>query len=135
MAGGFIYLDNETISQWPEPNFVNPKLRGWLLAYSIPITVLTSAIVFSRLWSQAKKSTDGLGIDDALCSIGWVRQTLKQRRYTLIFIQIFSVFLTIAIAVGDQHFGFERHIWDVPRMQYNGAAFVRTSKHSIWPLH
>ncbi|KAF1848224.1 uncharacterized protein K460DRAFT_403519 [Cucurbitaria berberidis CBS 394.84] len=108
MAGGFIHLDEKTISQWPEPNIIDPKSRTWLPAYSITLIVLTSVTVFGRILSQAKKRMHGFDIGDVLCVIGW----------------IFSVFVTATVLVGIQHYGFDRHMWDVPRTLYNRAALI-----------
>lgn len=77
MAGDFLHLDETTITHWPEADLTHPDSRNWFPAYSITLLLLTSAVVFARFLSQAKKSTTGLGVDDLLALIGWVHATLE----------------------------------------------------------
>ncbi|OAL44992.1 hypothetical protein IQ07DRAFT_228719 [Pyrenochaeta sp. DS3sAY3a] len=109
MAGDFLHLDEATITNWPEANFSHPSSRDWYPAYSITLLLLTSAVVFARLLSQATRSTAGLGIDDLLALIGWV----------------FSLLLSITSLLGTQHHGFNRHLWDVSHTSYNSAALIQ----------
>ncbi|KAF2687902.1 hypothetical protein K458DRAFT_485078 [Lentithecium fluviatile CBS 122367] len=109
MAGDFPNLDSSTISQWPQPNLVDPIMRSWLSIYSITLTVITTLIVSARLWTQVRNSAFGFGLDDAFISGAWM----------------FSILLGALCLLGTINYGFDKHIWDVPSTLYSGAALIQ----------
>src|SRR5262245_12141762 len=72
MAGDFPNLDIDTLAQWPESNQAALVTRPWFPAYSITLTVVATVIFISRIWAQARKNNDGLGIDDLIICSAWV---------------------------------------------------------------
>jgi len=73
MAGDFPNLDLTTILHWHEPNLLDPPRRPWFPIYSIILTVLTALLLGGRIWAQARKSIDGVRLDDVLACSAWVR--------------------------------------------------------------
>lgn len=76
MAGDFPNLSTATTLQWPKPNNIDPTTRGWFPPYAITLAALATAVMVARLRAQVKKSTFGLGIDDLLACLAWVRLSL-----------------------------------------------------------
>ena len=57
-------LTPEQLAQWPEPNYVDPVERKWLLAVQISTYSVATFITFIRLFMRAHSWAGGLGLDD-----------------------------------------------------------------------
>jgi hypothetical protein len=81
MAGGFLHLDSSTISQWPEPNQVNPEIRSrhLFLAFAIVSTAFTVIAIFTRFITNLRR-TNRIRLDDIILMISWVRIALASSR-------------------------------------------------------
>ncbi|KAF2877873.1 hypothetical protein BDV95DRAFT_556214 [Massariosphaeria phaeospora] len=108
MGGDFPNLTLEILSQWPIRNALDPVTRSWFPAYGATLTIVATLVVAARIWSQFKRSTHGLGIDDAVAFAAWT----------------FAVLFTTACLIGVLEFGFDRHLWDVSSTLHSRAALV-----------
>ncbi|KAF1834828.1 hypothetical protein BDW02DRAFT_319281 [Decorospora gaudefroyi] len=109
MAGDFLHLDIATIAQWPNSSSTYLASRGWFPVYCATLSVFSSAIVFTRIYLQLRKRSVGFVAEYTLVITGW----------------IFGVVLAVVCTLGTQHYGFDRHIWDVPPILYNSAALIQ----------
>ncbi|KAF2001441.1 hypothetical protein P154DRAFT_619451 [Amniculicola lignicola CBS 123094] len=109
MGGDFPNLSAETMAQWPSPNTTDPITRGWLPPYAISLAALSTVAVFARLWSQLRKTADGLRLDDWLAFVAW----------------IFAISFTVVCMTGIFAYGFDRHMWDVPSEYHSRAALTQ----------
>jgi hypothetical protein len=83
MGGDFPNLSAETMAQWPSPNTTDPITRGWLPPYAISLAALSTVALFARLWSQLRKTADGLRLDDWLAFVAWVRNRYVDYMHSL----------------------------------------------------
>lgn len=68
----------EVLASWPKPNYVDPQRRGneGVIVQAI-LVVLVTAIVIIRLYARIVITRAGIGLDDAMIIISWVRLSLQ----------------------------------------------------------
>lgn len=68
----------EVRATWPKPNYVDPERRGneSVIVQSI-LVVLVTAIVIIRLYARIVITRAGIGLDDTLIIISWVRSNFS----------------------------------------------------------
>ncbi|KAL8663169.1 MAG: hypothetical protein Q9202_004101 [Teloschistes flavicans] len=87
----------EIIASWPKPNYVNPETRGpALTVVNIVFIILVVLVVALRFYTRLR-ITRSFGLDD------WV-----------IGASLIPTFaLTVVVLVADNHYGWNRHSWDL----------------------
>lgn len=67
----------DVLVSWPKPNYIDPERRGneSVIVQSI-LVVLVTAILIIRLYARIAITRAGIGLDDALIIIAWVRSFL-----------------------------------------------------------
>ncbi|KAF2200785.1 hypothetical protein GQ43DRAFT_60387 [Delitschia confertaspora ATCC 74209] len=108
MAGDFPNLSQNITAHWPTPS-IHPKRRAWFPAYGISLAVLSTVILYGRLWSHWRKRPGRLKVDEALACVSW----------------LFAVLFTVISVTGTMRYGFDRHIWDASPALYKDAALIQ----------
>lgn len=69
----------EVLASWPTPNYVNPERRGnaSVVVQSI-LVVLVTAVLIIRLYARIVITRAGIGLDDTMMIISWVRSSLQK---------------------------------------------------------
>lgn len=64
----------EVVASWPTPNYVDPERRGpeSVVVQSILVFAVT-AILIIRLYARTVITRAGIGLDDAMIIVSWVR--------------------------------------------------------------
>lgn len=125
-------LPLDVLLTWPKPNYINPEVRGPELWISTAIFMTAAyACVGIRLYSRAY-IRKWVGIDDFLVSVASVSISAilggVADRSQALFLGI-----TIAIAVGNAKYGWDRHMWDIPFTSYASMyiLFPSSPPHSL----
>ncbi|KAE8151264.1 hypothetical protein BDV25DRAFT_97957 [Aspergillus avenaceus] len=86
------------IASWPTPNYVDPPTRGnSVLIVTIVGLAMSFVVTCLRLYTRFK-ITCSPGIDDIL----------------IVIALIFAIAMGAVVSVATEHYGCNRHIWDVP---------------------
>ncbi|KAL8689065.1 MAG: hypothetical protein Q9218_005173 [Villophora microphyllina] len=87
----------EVIKSWPKPNYVNPVTRGPALTVVNIIFIILVVLVVGLRYYTRIRITRSFGLDD------WV-----------IGASLIPTFaLTVVVLVADNHYGWNRHSWDL----------------------
>ncbi|KAK6441144.1 hypothetical protein LTR95_002641 [Oleoguttula sp. CCFEE 5521] len=106
MPGNLPPLTPSIIASFPTPNYVDPVRRRWMPALAGTLQAFSTLFVLTRLWLRARKQAGSLGLDDALIGFAWLG----------------SIALTTLTLLETQHWGADRHVWDVPPQLWPVAA-------------
>jgi len=107
MPANFYALKPEDIINWPAPNYEHPsEERTWLPVFAIVWQVVTTILVWGRLYLRMTRKAGAWGYDDGLTLFAW----------------LFSIGLTTLACLEGREYGLSRHTWDVPPFLYWKAA-------------
>ncbi|KAL3488272.1 hypothetical protein BJX62DRAFT_180806 [Aspergillus germanicus] len=88
----------DVLLTWPTPNYTNPVTRGnAVLIVTIICLILSTLVTILRIYTRLR-ITCTAGLDDVL----------------IIFGLGFAIAMGAVLAVAEQQWGWNRHIWDVP---------------------
>lgn len=64
----------EVVDSWPEPNYVDPEVRGpaFIIVQSILLAISTTFLCM-RMYARVYITRARLGLDDIFIMLGWVR--------------------------------------------------------------
>jgi hypothetical protein len=67
----------DVLASWPKPNYIDPERRGneSVIVQSI-LVVLVTTILIIRLYARIVITRAGIGLDDTMIIIAWVRSSL-----------------------------------------------------------
>jgi hypothetical protein len=88
----------DVILQWPTPNYENPETRGsaFLIVNSLFLALSIAAVIL-RLYTRIF-ITRWFGLDDVLICVAI----------------LFAIALNSIFYAGALHYGWNRHLWDIP---------------------
>lgn len=103
-------------------NYVNPPTRPpWVQATCIIYLVLVVGTLALRFYTRLRFG-HRLGVDDLFAALATVcaplLSPLCRARLTDYLFQVFAVSGYIIVLVMEQHYGFNRHSWDIPPAMY-----------------
>ena len=67
------------VAEWPSPNTVDPERRHWFIPYASVLEVVSTLVLAVRLWTRGGKRGGGLGPDDLLIILAWVRMLIPAK--------------------------------------------------------
>ena len=62
-----------TVLEWPQANTIDPESRHWFIPYASVLEILSTLVLAARLWTRVGRTGGGLGRDDILIVLAWVR--------------------------------------------------------------
>ena len=99
--------------------------RNWMIAFVLPIQIVTTLLLWIRLLSRFHRSGGQPGFDDVLVFVGWVLGTGLSATVLLGMANLFQKTKVWTDCVtGTYQYGYNRHIWDVPFDLWPKAALV-----------
>ncbi|KAF2399187.1 hypothetical protein EJ06DRAFT_75270 [Trichodelitschia bisporula] len=88
----------EVILAWPTPNYTNPQTQGpTLVILNAVFLAIACLFVFLRIYTRLT-ITKWFGLDDILILAAFV----------------FTFAMVVVVNIGALHWGWNRHIWDIP---------------------
>ena len=100
----------EVMLRWPTPNYENPEIRGLaIIVVNSVFLALSIIVVLLRLYTRIF-ITRWFGLDDVL----------------ILVTILFTIALNGTFYAGALHYGWNRHIWDIP-LSWNQGRLLLSS--------